>query len=84
MNSEIEAAQAAVQAARAQVVELENVQRYVNDALPKAQQALEAAVAKARRLTQADGTADQLCRQHQLDRLTAAIANARHGGASHV
>ncbi|BBU44958.1 hypothetical protein PPTS312_28730 [Pseudomonas putida] len=78
MNPEIEAAQAAVQAARAQVVELENVQRYVTDALPKAQQALEAAVAKLRRLTQADGSADQLCRQHEIDRLNAAIKEARN------
>lgn len=77
MNPEIEQAQAAVQAARAQVTELENVQRYVNDALPKAQQALEAAVAKARRLTQADGSADQLCRQHEIDRLIAAIKEVR-------
>lgn len=77
MKPEIEAAQAAVQAARAQVVELENVQRYVNDALPKAQQALEAAVAKLRRLTTLDGTADQLCRQHEIDRLTAAIKEVR-------
>ncbi|MGE8465276.1 MAG: hypothetical protein ACN6QE_03950 [Pseudomonas putida] len=78
MNPEIEAAQAAVQAARAQVVELENVSRYVNDALPKAQQALEAAVAKLRRLTQADGSADQLCRQHEVARLETAIKEARH------
>lgn len=77
MNAEIQAAQAAVQAARAQVVELENVQAYVTSALPLAQQALEAAVAKLRRLTQADGGADQLCRQHEIDRLTAAIANAK-------
>ncbi|MFF7863432.1 hypothetical protein [Pseudomonas monteilii] len=78
MNPEIQAAQAAVQVARAQVVELENIQRYVNNALPKAQQALEAAVAKLRRLTQADGSADQLCRQHEIDRLNAAIKEARN------
>lgn len=77
MNPEIEQAQAAVQAARAQVTELENVSRYVNDALPKARQSLEGAVARLRRLTQADGSADQLCRQHEIDRLTTAIANAK-------
>lgn len=78
MTPEIEDAQTAVQAARTQVVELENIQRYVKDALPKAQQALEAAVAKLRRLTQADGSADQLCRQHQLEQLNAAINEARN------
>lgn len=78
MNTEIEAAQAAVQAARAQVVELENLQRYVNDALPKAQQALEAAVARLRRLTTLDGRAAAASRQAEVTRLEAAIKEARN------
>lgn len=77
MNPELEQAQAAVQAARAQVVELESARLYVNDALPKAQQALEAAVAKLRRLTQADGTAAVESHQAEVARLEAAIQEAR-------
>lgn len=77
MNT-LEQAQAAVQAARKQVVELENAQAYVAEALPKARQALEAAVAAERRLTQADGTAADNQRQAEIDRLTAALKEARH------
>ncbi|UPK87349.1 hypothetical protein [Pseudomonas sp. A2] len=79
MNTEIEQAQAAVQAARAQVVELESARLYVNDALPKAQQALEAAVAKLRRLNLLDGGAAAANQQAEIDRLTAAIAAVKEG-----
>ena len=79
MNTEIEQAQAVVQDARKAVVELENARLYVNDALPKAQQALEAAVAKLRRLNQADGTAAVESHQAEVDRLTQLITAANEG-----
>lgn len=77
MNT-LEQAQAAVQAARAKVIELEAASAYVTDALPKARQELDAAVAAERRLTQADGTAADNQRQAEIDRLTAALKEARH------
>ncbi|MNM37103.1 hypothetical protein D3C81_478260 [compost metagenome] len=82
MNA-LEAAQAAVQDARKALAELENARLYVNDALPKAQQALEAAVGRLRRLTQADGTAAAASQQREIDRLTAEITAAR-GERNHV
>jgi hypothetical protein len=77
MNTEITDAQAAVQAARARVLELQNVRAFVADALPKARQALEAAVAAERRLVLADGSAHQAQCQSEIERLTAAINHAR-------
>ncbi|MNE35491.1 hypothetical protein D3C80_1292540 [compost metagenome] len=79
MNTEIEQAHAAVLAARAQVAELESARTYLADALPKAQQALEAAVARVRRLNQADGTAAAVNQQREIDRLEAAIAAVKEG-----
>lgn len=79
MNTEIEQAHAAVQAARAQVAELENARTYLTDALPKAQQALEAAVAKLRRLNLLDGGAAAANQQREIDWLTAAIAAVKEG-----
>lgn len=79
MNTEIEQAQTAVQAARAQVAELERARQYLDDAQPKAQQALEAAVAKLRRLNQLDGTAAAASHQAEVARLEAAIAAVKEG-----
>lgn len=79
MNPELEQAQAAVLAARKAVAELESARLYVNDALPKAQQSLEAAVAKLRRLNQADGTAAAVNQQREIERLEAAIAAVKEG-----
>ena len=79
MNTEIEQAHAAVQIARQAVVELERAQAYVTDALPKARQNLESAVAKLRRLNQLDGTAAAANQQAEIDRLTAAIAAVKEG-----
>jgi hypothetical protein len=84
MNTVIETAQATVQAARVKVDDLEHAQSMLAEHLPLARQELEAAVAQLRRLTQADGTAAANQRQVEIDRLTQAIHNARHGGASHV
>lgn len=79
MNTEIEQAHAAVLAARKAVVELENARTYLTDALPKAQQALEAAVAKLRRLNLLDGGAAAANQQAEIDRLTAKIAAVKEG-----
>jgi hypothetical protein len=79
MNTEIEQAHAAVQIARQAVVELERAQAYVTDALPKARQNLESAVAKLRRLNQLDGTAAAASHQAEVARLEAAIAAVKEG-----
>jgi len=79
MNTELEQAQAAVQAARKAVVELENARLYLIDALPKARQALEASVAQLRRLTVEDGTAAKNQHQAEVDRLTQLITAAKEG-----
>lgn len=83
MSTEIEQAHAAVLAARKAVVELQDAEAYVAKHLPLAGQALEAAVAKLRRLTQADGTAAAANQQAIIDRLTAEITAAR-GERNHV
>lgn len=82
MNA-LEAAQAAVQDARKAVAELKDAEAYVAKHLPLAGQALEAAVARLRRLNQADGTAAAANQQAEIDRLTAKITAAK-GGTSHV
>ncbi|WP_085602108.1 hypothetical protein [Pseudomonas sp. B10(2017)] len=79
MNTEIEQAHAAVLAARKAVVELQDAEAYVAKHLPLAGQALEAAVAKLRRLNQADGTAAAANQQAEIERLTAAIAAVKEG-----
>ncbi|KGK24277.1 hypothetical protein [Pseudomonas plecoglossicida] len=84
MTTPLEQARADVLAARKAVDDLEHTQAFVEQNLPKARQQLEAAVAAERRITRADGRADQLCRQSEVDRLTQAIHNARHGGAHHA
>ncbi|KYC14214.1 hypothetical protein [Pseudomonas sp. ABFPK] len=78
MNA-LEAAQAAVQDARKAVAELQDAEAYVAKHLPLAGQALEAAVARLRRLNQADGTAAAANQQAEIDRLTAKIAAVKEG-----
>ena len=76
MNIEIEQAEAAVQNAKTQYDELVRAHLMLRDRLPAAQQALEAARAKLRRLKQANGIAATSCQQREVDRLTAAITAA--------
>ena len=79
MNTEIEQAQAAVQDARKAVAELESARTYLADALPKAQQELEAAVAKLRRLNLLDGGAAAADQQREINRLAAEITAVKEG-----
>ncbi|UVM64588.1 hypothetical protein LOY34_14640 [Pseudomonas sp. B21-009] len=80
--NEIEAANALVKVAQTRVAELQDAERMLREALPQAQQALEAAKARLRRLKTAGARAD--ARAAEIAALQSRIAEAKNTEVRHV
>lgn len=80
--NDIESAVALVQVAQTRVADLQDAERMLGEALPQAQQALEAAKVRLRRLKTASAHAD--ARAAEIAALQSRIAEAQNTEVSHV